>query len=89
MSRRSEGENDPQERDDSELDTTDDAQNGKAKDIMRGRDFAGTNIAATEREQTRDRERVVRGAVPDEAGEFVTDAEVEAREIRRAERHED
>ena len=49
------------------------------RDVMRGRSFAGTNIANTERGQTEDRERVVRGELLDEAGE-VTDAEIEARE---------
>lgn len=58
-------------------------------DVMHGRSFAGQNIANTERGQTRDRERVVRGETLDEAGESVTDAEVEARISRRAERHED
>ena len=58
-------------------------------DVMRGRSFAGTSIANTELGQTRDRQRVVRGEVPDEAGEFVTDAEVEERDSRRAERGED
>lgn len=60
----------------------------RGKDVMRGRSFAGANIASTEEEQTRDRERVVRGELLDEAGE-ITDAEVEARELRRSERHED
>ena len=63
----------------------------EGKDIMRGRDFAGANIANTEREQTRDRQRVAEhGGEPlDESGEFVTDAELEARETRRAEQNED
>ena len=56
----------------------------KQKDIMHGRSFAGANIANTERGQTRER-----GGEPlDESGE-VTDAEIEAREERRAERNED
>jgi hypothetical protein len=60
------------------------------KDVMRGRSFAGTNIAATEREQTRERQRIAdsHGEPLDEIGE-VTDAEIEARELRRAEEHED
>ena len=51
------------------------------KDVMRGRSFAGANIANTEREQTRERQRVAdRGGEPlDEINE-VTDAEIEARE---------
>ena len=62
----------------------------EGKDVMRGRSFAGTNIAATEREQTRERQRVVdrQGERLDEIGE-VTDAEIEARELRRAEQNED
>lgn len=66
-----------------------DSQRGK--DVMRGRDFAGVNIFNTEREQTRDRERVAEhgGESLDPDDEFVTDAEIEAREERRAERNED
>lgn len=60
------------------------------QDVMHGRSFAGQNYANTERGQTADRERVVRHETLDEAGEpMVTDAEVEARISRRAERHED
>jgi len=53
----------------------------RGKDVMRGRSFAGANIAATEREQTRERQRVADsgGAPLDEINE-VTDAEIEARE---------
>lgn len=60
------------------------------KDIMHGRSFAGAHIANTERDQTRERERIAEhGGEPlDESGE-VTDAEIEAREERRAERNED
>lgn len=58
-------------------------------DIMHGRSFAGQNIANTEQGQTRDRERVVRGEALDEAGETVTDSEVEARISQRSERYED
>jgi len=61
----------------------------EARDVMHGRDFAGANIAATEREQTRDRASAAQGKLGDEAGEFVTDAEVEARELRNAEPNED
>ena len=46
----------------------------KAKDVMHGRSFAGTNWAADEATQTRAKNR------PDESDEFVTDAELEARE---------
>lgn len=53
----------------------------RGKDVMRGRSFAGANIANTEREQTRDRQRIAEhGGEPlDEINE-VTDAEIEARE---------
>jgi len=56
-------------------------ESSREKDVMRGRSFAGANIANTEREQTRERQRVVdRGGEPlDEINE-VTDAEIEARE---------
>ena len=51
----------------------------RGKDVMRGRSFAGANIANTEREQTRDRQRIAgRGETLDELNE-VTDAEIEAR----------
>jgi signal transduction histidine kinase len=52
------------------------SQNDKdtAKDVMHGRSFAGTNWAADEETQTRAKNR------PDESDEFVTDAELEARE---------
>ena len=58
-----------------------DEQAPRGKDVMRGRSFAGANIANTEREQTRERQRVAdRGGEPlDEINE-VTDAEIEARE---------
>lgn len=61
-----------------------DAQDGpssRGKDVMRGRSFAGANIANTQKEQTRDRQRVVDrgGESLDEINE-VTDAEIEARE---------
>jgi hypothetical protein len=75
----------PSQRQQSEPDDSREAVRGK--DVMRGRSFAGTNIANTEEEQTRDRQRVAdhRGEPLDEAGEFVTDAEIE----RRAEKNED
>jgi hypothetical protein len=59
----------------------DEEQSTKGKDVMRGRSFAGANIANTEREQTLERQRVAdHGGEPlDEVGE-VTDAEIEARE---------
>jgi len=62
----------------------------KGKDVMHGRSFAGANIANTERQQTLDRQRIAEhGGEPlDEIGE-VTDAEIEAREERRAARNED
>jgi hypothetical protein len=58
----------------------------KGKDIMRGRSFAGANIANTERGQTLERQRVVdhHGENLDEINE-VTDAEIEARERERNE----
>lgn len=60
------------------------------KDIMHGRSFAGANYANTERDQTRERQRIAEHGSPplDEIGE-VTDAEIEAREERSAERNED
>lgn len=62
----------------------------EGKDVMRGRSFAGANYAATQRIQTDERQRVAEegGESLDEIGE-VTDAEIEAREQRRAERNED
>ena len=60
--------------------------NSKGKDIMRGRSFAGANIANTEREQTLERQRIAdhHGENLDEINE-VTDAEIEARERERNE----
>jgi len=60
--------------------------NTEGKDIMRGRSFAGANIANTERGQTQERQRVVdhHGENLDEINE-VTDAEIEARELERNE----
>ena len=60
---------------------SEDEQSTRGKDVMRGRSFAGANIANTEREQTRERQRVADsgGAPLDEINE-VTDAEIEARE---------
>jgi hypothetical protein len=62
----------------------------EGKDVMRGRSFAGANYAATQRIQTDERQRVAEqgGETLDEFGE-VTDAEIEAREQRSAERNED
>ena len=50
-------------------------------DVMHGRSFAGTQWAADQEEQTRDIERAS-GARRDESDDFVTDAELEAREQR-------
>jgi len=52
----------------------------RGRDVMHGRDFAGTNIFSTEREQTLDAERANRGV--DSTDEFVTEAELNARESR-------
>ena len=81
---------------------TDDEQDGgrrgdgddtskRGKDVMHGRSFAGANWANTERQQTRDRQRIAdhKGENLDEAGELVTDAEIEERDGRRAEQNED
>ena len=61
-------------------------QSTKGKDVMRGRSFAGANIANTEKQQTRERQHVAdHGGEPlDEFGE-VTDAEIEAREREKNE----
>ena len=89
---------DDRERTDDEVESSrsDDDRENKAeskpgKDVMHGRSFAGANIAATEREQTRERERIAEhgGENLDEFGEMVTDAEIEAREERSGERNED
>jgi hypothetical protein len=84
------------ERTDDELDSThrgddDVARAQRGKDVMRGRSFAGTNWANTERGQTRERQRISDqgGEKLDESGDMVTDAEIEAREERRSERNED
>lgn len=61
----------------------------EGKDVMRGRSFAGTNIAATERVQTDERDRVAEGGGAALEPEEVTDAEIEAREMRKAEENED
>lgn len=54
--------------------------NTRGKDIMRGRSFAGANIANTEKGQTEERQRVAEhGENLDEFNE-VTEAEIEARE---------
>ena len=59
----------------------------RGKDVMHGRSFAGANIANTEQQQTRDRQRIAdhRGEPLDEAGEMVTDAEIEARKEQQNE----
>jgi hypothetical protein len=57
-------------------------------DVMRGRNFAGEQYAATEQEQTRERERVAR-RMPEESEQFVTDAEMEAREANSSPRDDD
>jgi hypothetical protein len=69
----------------SELEDSREAVRGK--DVMHGRSFAGANIANTEQQQTRDRQRIAdhRGEPLDEAGEMVTDAEIEAREEQQNE----
>ena len=79
----------PSQRQQSESDDSREAVRGK--DVIRGRSFAGSNVFNTEEEQTRDRQRVAdqKGDSADEAGEFVSDAEIEAREERRPERNED
>ena len=57
-------------------------QSERGKDIMHGRSFADANIANTEQQQTRDRQRIIdhQGENLDEFNELVTDAEIEARE---------
>ena len=64
-----------------EGDSSKEEQSTSGKDVMRGRSFAGANIANTEREQTRERQQVADsgGEQLDEINE-VTDAEIEARE---------
>jgi hypothetical protein len=57
-------------------------------DVLRGRDFAGEQYAATEQEQTRERERVAR-RMPEESDQFVTDAEMEVREANSSPRDDD
>lgn len=59
-----------------------------ADDVIRGRNFAGEQYAATEEEQTRERERVAR-RMPEESDQFVTDAEMEAREANSSPRDDD
>jgi hypothetical protein len=54
-------------------------QKPESDDVMHGRDFAGASYGATEREQTEDIERDA-GIIPDESDEFITDAELDARE---------
>lgn len=57
-------------------------------DVIRGRDFAGEQYAATEQEQTRERERIAR-RMPEESDQFVTDAEMEAREANSSPQDDD
>jgi hypothetical protein len=57
-------------------------------DVIRGRDFAGEQYAATEQEQTRERERIAR-RMPEESDQFVTDAEMEVREANSSRRDDD
>jgi hypothetical protein len=73
-----------------QIEPDDESASPRGKDVMRGRSFAGANIANTERDQTSERQRIAEhgGENLDESGE-VTDAEIEAREERRAERNED
>jgi hypothetical protein len=65
---------------------SDRGRQGRGRDVMHGRDFAGTSIFSTEREQTLDAERAKRGV--DSTDEFVTEAELNARE-NRAQGNED
>ena len=46
----------------------------------------GGSYGANEREQTRDRERVADGQNAEDSDDFVTDAEMEAREANSSER---
>jgi len=57
-------------------------------DVIRGRNFAGEQYAATEQEQTRERERIAR-RMPEESDQFVTDAEMEVREANSSPRDDD
>ena len=57
-------------------------------DVIRGRNFAGEQYAATEQEQTRERERIAR-RMPEESDQFVTDAEMEAREANSSPQDDD
>lgn len=52
----------------------DSAKHPTNEDRMPGRSFAGAEIAATERDQTRERERVAEQARLDEIGEPTDDA---------------
>jgi len=77
------------DRDKSTRQPDDEPAASRGKDVMHGRSFAGANIANTERDQTRERQRIAEhGENLDEYNE-VTEAEIEAREGRRAERNED
>ena len=57
-------------------------------DVIRGRNFAGEQYAATEQEQTRERERIAR-RMSEESDQFVTDAEMEAREANSSPQDDD
>ena len=60
----------------------------ESDDVMHGRSFEGEQYAATEQEQTRQFERT-RRHMPDESDEFVTDAELEAREANSSREDEE
>ena len=53
----------------------------RGQDVMRGRSFAGAEYADVNGGPTHDLDREGR-TLPDESDEFVTDAEIEAREQR-------
>ena len=57
-------------------------------DVIRGRNFAGEQYAATEQEQTRERERIAR-RMPEDSDQLVTDAEMEVREANSSPRDDD
>jgi hypothetical protein len=59
--------------------TMTDNKRNESDNAISGRSFAGASYGANEREQTRDLERARRPQA-DEAGEFVTDAETDARQ---------
>ena len=57
-------------------------------DVIRGRNFAGEQYAATEQEQTRERERIARRS-SEESDQFVSDAEMEVREANSSPRDDE